>query len=313
MKSFSESLAVDIAEDVYSGLKAEISSEEPGIARILADYFTRRGKVVRPGFMHLIGTLLGGSWETMTSAAIVIEAIHMASLMHDDVMDDSPLRRGEATLNAQYSDKLSVMFGDLVFLKALDMARSIDDSRAPFVINQAVERMITGEICEEFNGSDIDENAYLKTIGDKTASLFAASGELAAMLSGCDETRISLTKSLGEYIGMAFQIVDDTLDFVGDTDVMGKPRHNDALSGSYTLPVIYAMRDKSNDEIEDLTSSTGNMDAIIALVRDGGGIEYAHDKAREYSEKAREVYNQLGIADEHAFDEFLELLLERVK
>ncbi len=313
MKEIESAVSYDIAGDVYASLKAEFRSEDSAIDEILADIFSRHGKVIRPFFMDLIGSLLGGNWQSMKKAAVVIEAVHVASLIHDDVVDSSSLRRGKVTLNARYTDKMSVLFGDLVFLKALEMSNSIDDIRAPKVINRAVERMISGEISEEFSDINIDEATYLKTISDKTASLFAASGELAAMLSGSDSQTVFLARELGECIGMAFQIVDDTLDFTGDTKVMGKPCHIDALSGSYTLPVIHVLSNMTNSEKEHLIESGSFADEIADTVRNNGGIEYAYKRAREYSEKARGIFMRLGIHGEDAFDSFLERLVDRVR
>jgi len=302
-----------IADDVYSDISRQITADDVGINDILDRIFSKKGKVVRPVFMALLGKLAGGSWQEIRKAAFVIESVHIASLIHDDVVDGSSLRRGSATLNADYSDKTSVLFGDLIFMKALSAAHGFKHPRAFSVLNMAIERMIEGEIREELAQGTIDEKTYLEIIGGKTASLFAASGELAVLLSGGDERMASLGGQLGENIGMAFQIIDDTLDFVGKTEVMGKPRLADVMSERFTLPVISAIRTLSQEEIAScLSGGVDSAEAIAEIVRDNGGIDYSYEKAREYSMKAQAILERFGVADASMiFEDFLDMVLSR--
>jgi len=311
--NLSGSYTTDIARDVYGDLRKHFISSDPSINTVLGQIFTQQGKVVRPLFMSLVGELVGVSWERLRHAAVIVEAIHIASLIHDDVVDDSDLRRGKATLNARFSDKLSVLFGDDIFLKALHMAHSFEHPRVYDILYQAVKRMIQGEICEELYGGEMDEVMYLKIIGNKTASLFAASAEIAIILSDGDDDTAVMGRDLGEAVGMAFQIVDDTLDFVGETEIMGKPRHADIASERFTLPAIHALRDCRKDEIVSLIAERETSHERLAeMVGRNGGIKYAYGRARDYSEKARSILGGFGNGKAIAiFDDFFDMLVTR--
>lgn len=304
----------DIIRDVYNDIGLNISSSEPVIDDILRHIFVQRGKGIRPVFMALVGKLVDGSWELLRKGAVVIEAIHNASLIHDDVVDESRLLRGIETLNVKYSDRISVLFGDFVFVKAISLAHTIDVPEAVHIIGGAVERMIEGEICESLTDEFIDEETYLRIIGNKTASLFAASGELAVLLSGIKGYKKDWARELGESVGMAFQIIDDTLDFNGETDIMGKPIFMDVMSGSITLPVIHSLRKLPSNEIEAIFADKENsLKRIKALVRRNGGIEYGGEKACEYLKNAREIIERFEKKEISAvFDGFFDMLMTRV-
>jgi len=306
-------LISDIASDVYDDIRHNIIASEPVIDDILRQLFTQQGKAIRPLFMALVGNLVGGSWETLRKAAMVVEAVHIASLIHDDVIDDSEMRRGEATLNVLFSEKTSVLFGDYIFIKALSAAQTMENKKATNIIYRAVERMLEGEIRETLTDTFIDEETYLRIIADKTASLFAASGDLAVLLSGYDGIERKWARELGESIGMAYQIIDDTLDFTGDTAVMGKPRFVDVMSGRMTLPLIYSSRHLSPGEKQNaITGENESLEKIASLVRSNGGIEYASNKAREYLENAKVILKYFETdTDRSAFDDLFKMLMIR--
>ncbi|MBT4485112.1 MAG: polyprenyl synthetase family protein [Candidatus Latescibacteria bacterium] len=303
-----------IIRDVYNDIGSNMISSEPLVDDILRQIFVQRGKGIRPIFMALVGELVGGSWESLRKGAVVIETIHNASLIHDDVVDKSRLRRGVETLNIKFSNRISVLFGDFVFMKALSLAHTIDIPEAVHIINVAIERMIEGEISESLTNEFIDEETYLKIIGNKTASLFAASGELAVLLSGVDGYKKDLARELGESVGMAFQIIDDTLDYNGETDVMGKPQFMDVISGNITLPVIHSLKRLPSDEVEALfANKKDSVNRITALVKRNDGIEYASEKAGEYVQNAREIIDRFEEKKTSAvFDEFFDMLMTRV-
>jgi len=244
---------------------------------------------------------------------MVIETIHIASLIHDDVVDGSELRRGAATLSVTFYDKISILLGDYIFIKALDFARSNFDPEVLCIIYGAVERMLIGEIREVLSDEIIDEETYNTIIGNKTASLFSASGEIGAVLSGINGIEKKWASELGESVGMAFQIVDDTLDFIGEADVMGKPRFIDVMSGRITLPVIYSLRGLPSEEIEAIfTDNESSVRKLTELVRRNGGIEYSFEKAREYSNNARKILerfeNRKALS---VFESFFEKVMTR--
>ena len=308
-----EILTSDIIEILHNGIKEELHSSNDDVNVTIDHVLAAHGKAVRPAFMALAAQFAGGTWDSVLKAAIVIESIHVSSLLHDDVIDGSEMRRGVETLNARYSDKISVLSGDYIFIKAVMLCHEFEDSRATSIILQAVERMIRGEIRDSLVTSVINEETYLSIAADKTASLFAAAGELGIMLSGGSEKEILRGRSIGEYIGTAFQIVDDTLDYRGDSQVMGKPGLMDAIAGRMTLPLIYSLRKYTPEKIREMISGgRSSVQELSALVRSNGGIEYALGYARNYLDKALEVSVQFGNRDaQNALENFIGALIDR--
>ena len=303
----------DVVGDVYETLRGEFVSDDPVMRGILGRVFSTPGKGIRPLFMEMVARRNGGGWESIRTAAMVVEAVHIASLIHDDVVDCSKMRRGETTLHMHYSDKVSVLFGDYVFMKAIIMAHSIGNSDAVRVIHHAVARMIEGEIRDSLHTRLLDEDSYLSIIGDKTASLFAAAAEAGIILTGGGPRERLYARELGEAVGTAFQIIDDTLDFQGDAEVMGKPALMDLHGGFPTLPVIHALSGYDAVEVDRILGGDGeSADRLLAVVRDRGGIEYAHERARGFIRKGREMLGFLGDGDMTGeFDRFFEMIVER--
>lgn len=302
-----------IIEDVYSIMRNELISSYPLIDRMIEHILARHGKGVRPLFMAFIGKLVGGEWEKIKKAAVIIETIHLASLLHDDVVDRSEFRRGVPTLNARHSDKVSVLFGDYILISAIINAKKIENIEAGEIINNAVKKMVEGEIHDTITNGIIDENRYLEIINAKTASLFAASGELGAVLSGVNGNRRIWAGELGECLGMAFQIIDDTLDYNGNINTMGKPANMDLMSGNMTLPLIYSLRGMSKNEIEEIFSQKdGRVAKLSDIVKNNGGVDYSRKKAQEYINKGRALVSRFGNPDMiSVFDNFFGLLINR--
>ncbi len=308
-----EIITSDIIEILHKGIKEELHSPNDDVNETIDHVLVAHGKAVRPAFMALVAQFAGGTWDSVMKAAIVIESIHVSSLLHDDVIDGSDTRRGVVTLNAKYSDKISVLTGDYIFIKAVMLCHKFEDSRATSIILQAVERMIRGEIRDSLVTGVINEETYISIAADKTASLFAAAGELGIMLSGGTENEILRGRSIGEYIGTAFQIVDDTLDYKGDSQVMGKPGLMDAIAGRMTLPLIYSLRQYNPEKIKEIISGgRSSAQKLSALVSSNGGIEYALGYARNYLDKALEVSEQFGNMDaQSSLKNFIRALIDR--
>ena len=263
--------------------------------------------------MALVASFAGGSWDDVRRAAVIIEVIHVASLLHDDVIDGSELRRGAETVNSLYTDKVSVLSGDYIVMRAVQMAFEHDNPEVLPVILTSVNRMVKGEINDSLNLGLIDEETYLKTAGDKTASLFAASAELAMVLSGASDDERRIGREIGECIGTAFQIVDDALDYRGEEVVMGKPENMDARTGRMTLPLIHSLKKYDSDEINKLLHKDGaELEKLLSVVSNNGGINYALKRAREFVDRAREIVLQFSNADaQRDLDAFLTSLIER--
>jgi octaprenyl-diphosphate synthase len=302
-----------VTRDVYTDIAAVLNSRVLPVDAELRQLYARRGKGARPMLTALTASLTGGSWQDVRRAAMVVETVHIASLIQDDVVDGSILRRGGETLNARYSDLTSVLFGDLVFIKGLAEAQSFGNAEAVNILYRAVERMIEGELAEALAATDIDESGCLVIIADKTASLFSAAAQLGALLSGADERTATSAADAGEAVGMAFQLVDDTLDFIGESEVMGKPRHVDAHGGTITLPVVHALATVPADERLRLVSGgKGTVSEIAALVQQTGGIEYTMSRAGSYADAARQhVETFADTAGMAAFDAYVTMVMDR--
>ena len=303
----------DIVRELYADMRGELFTDDPGVNRVMKHLMLAHGKGVRPTFMALAARLVGGDWPDVRKAATVMETIHIASLLHDDVLDGSMLRRGIESVNSRYSDKVSVLSGDYVFVKAMMLSHKLGNAEVTTLVFQAVERMIRGEICDSLADGYITEERYFSIIADKTASLFAASGEIGILLSGGSSVERARGRKLGECVGMAFQIVDDALDFHGDTGEMGKPGLMDVLSGVMTLPLIHSLRSYGPSEISTMLSGGSmSVEKLSGLVRNNGGIEYALGHARAYMDRARLIAGRFENSSAcDTLDEFFDVLLDR--
>ena len=266
----------NIINDVYEDMSIEFASSDPVINETLLQILSQKGKGIRPVFMSLVAELVGGSWESVRRAGTVVEAIHLTSLLHDDVIDDAELRRGFPTLKTEHSNKISILFGDYILASAIRIAQDVMNNEAISVVNETIKRMVEGEISGTLGEKTITEDTYYTIISDKTASLFAASGELGVMLSGGDGNERIWARELGEALGMSFQIIDDTLDYDGKAELMGKPVLMDMMSGNMTLPLIYSLRGMTTDKVKKILSEKEeSVEKISEIVRKNGGIEYA--------------------------------------
>lgn len=281
--------------------------------RVLDRVFAQPGKGARPVFMDMVARRNGGSWDVVRESAVIVEAVHIASLLHDDVVDGSLLRRGAATVNARYSNKVSVLLGDYLFLKAIMLAQNAGHPDIVGVIHRAVQRMIGGEVRDSLDSAPADEDAYLSTIGDKTASLFAAAGEIGIILTGGGPRERSCGRELGEAVGMAFQIIDDVLDWHGDSSRMGKPTFMDFKGGCATLPVIHALR--GLDPVEAgrmLICGEEPEGGLVERVRTRGGIEYARGRAEKYIVEGRDTLGCFGDkSTDEEFERFFAMIIDR--
>jgi len=233
--------------------------------------------------------------------------IHTATLLHDDVVDESALRRGEETVNSEWTNLVAVLMGDYIFAKAFRLMSEIGSIDLMKAISSATERVSVGELrqVEETSNYDLSEEEYLKIIADKTASLFAVSCEAGPILASKDKDTRMKFAGFGEKIGVAFQIADDLLDFVGEAKVTGKEPGNDIMTGKVTLPLIYTLRNgggKSKEILSILGDSGASQEGfrrIMKYVIESGGIDYAY---REATKIANEGFDLIkGLADTKYF------------
>jgi octaprenyl-diphosphate synthase len=280
-----------------------LRGDSPLISSIARHLLRTRGKRMRPAFLFLSSRAGDNFTEHSVDASLAIELIHTATLLHDDVVDESELRRGLRTVNAQWTNLISVLMGDYLFAKAFRIMVATESQELMQAISQATERVSVGELrqIEETGNYDLSEEEYLSIIADKTASLFSVSCEAGPILKRRQRRERQRFASFGEKVGIAFQIADDLLDFVGDAEVTGKEPGNDILTGKVTLPLIYSLKKASRtgcrEIIEHLRSNGGreSFELVYGFVADSGGIDYAYQRAAELSRQGIESIN--GIKD----------------
>lgn len=273
----------------------------------------RKGKQVRPMFIFLAAKMCGGVTEATYTGASLIELLHTATLVHDDVVDDAYERRGFFSINALWKNKIAVLVGDYLLSKGLLLSLEQKQYRLLHIVSDAVKRMAEGELLqmEKARRLDIDESIYYEIIRNKTASLIAAACETGAASATQDEALIEKLRLLGENIGMSFQIKDDLFDY-GEADI-GKPRGIDIKERKMTLPLIYALNNSSWLEKRRMINTVKNHNTdkkrvaeLIEKVREKGGIAYTEAKMLEYKNKAFAILED--IPDSEAKDGLRDLV-----
>jgi len=258
------------------------------------------GKRLRPILVLLSGRLLGEPNETLTRMAAVVEMIHTATLVHDDVIDLAKTRRGRPTINVVWGNHTSVLAGDWLYMQAFQLALRERQFSILDVLINLTQMMVEGELMQlETIGKFVAEDQYMELIDRKTASLFSACARLGAISTGADE---ETERRLGEYawnLGIAFQLVDDILDFTSREKILGKPVGNDLREGKVTLPLIYALEsaDPQERNLVETVLTEGNYDQvpfgkILQILTRHRGIERAQELAQIYTEKARTIMAQ---------------------
>jgi len=264
----------------------------------IARYIVRqKGKKIRPLLVLLSADVCGGITERTYRGAALVEILHTATLIHDDVVDEADTRRGLASINAVWKNKVAVLMGDYLYAKGLLLSLEYNDFRFLQIISNAVKRMSEGEIHQiaKSRALDIDEETYLRIIGDKTASLFSTCCEIGAVSATDNEELQQRMRLFGEYLGMAFQIRDDVLDYIGRKSITGKPKGLDLSEKKLTLPLIHSLSKAPQREAKQILrivkngASPKTLRTIVEFAQRYGGIEFATQKARFYSNLARET------------------------
>ncbi len=289
---------LDEMELFESKFKESMATKVPLLNRITQYIVRRKGKQMRPMFVFLVAKMVsGGRFEERTyRGASVIELIHTATLVHDDVVDESNKRRGFFSVNALWKNKIAVLVGDFLLSKGLLLSIDNNDFDILKLISVAVREMREGELLqiEKARRLDITEAVYFEIIRQKTATLIAACCGIGAASVGSSDEEIEKMRLFGERIGIAFQIKDDLFDY---TDAkIGKPTGIDIKEQKMTLPLIYVLNNCTNEERDWLIKSVKKyhndkkrVKEIIAFVKEKGGIEYAIEKMNEYQTKALEL------------------------
>lgn len=263
--------------------------------------FRSGGKRLRPALVLLSARLFGAQPESAISIAAAVEMVHGASLIHDDVIDDTNLRRGQPTLKAISGNRIAVLLGDLLLCQALLAVAELDRVVLVQVVSQAVADMTAGQILELRHQGDVDTQVdqYLRMINGKTAALMEAGCRLGALLNHACAQHVEACAAFGQNLGMAFQISDDVLDIWGNPDKLGKPTGNDLRERKYTLPFLHAFqcsqkaqRNLVRQLLTQETLEPGAMQALVQWMDQHGSREHSMELALEYIRRAREALLQ---------------------
>jgi geranylgeranyl pyrophosphate synthase len=257
------------------------------------------GKRVRPALALLVGRVFPAENEKIVALASAIEMLHTATLVHDDLIDGSLLRRGNPTLNATWTPSATVLTGDFLFARAADLAAQTNDVRVMRLFAQTLMVICSGEIKQMFDKrANLSRERYYDRIYAKTAALFAVAPEAAAVLGRAPDSSTVALRDYGENLGMAFQIVDDVLDFVGDEERMGKPVGSDLRAGLITSPTLWFLernddRDLIIDILNDGRRDEASIQEAVESVRRSGAIEASLDEARRFAQNSQAALDVL--------------------
>ena len=256
------------------------------LIRTIADYIIAAGgKRLRPAVLLLVARALGYPHRACVNLAAVIEFIHTATLLHDDVVDESDLRRGRSTANAMFGNAASVLVGDFLYSRAFQMMVEVGSARVMQILANATNRIAEGEVLQLMNIHDpsVDEARYLQVVERKTATLFEAAARIGAVLAGADRRIEEYAAQYGASLGTAFQMIDDVLDYSGNISDIGKRLGDDLREGKVTLPLIHALRLARPVERAQIEAAIrdggGDFDQIAEIVRCNGSLTYVRERA----------------------------------
>jgi len=304
-------------EQLEAKFQSVIDTDIDLIKQIFNYIITSKGKRLRPILLLLCSGLKSKPTTKSIDAAIIIELLHTATLIHDDVVDNSNLRRGNPSINSIWENKISVLIGDFLFAHIFNSLVDFKDPKLIKIISKVTTKMSQGELLQMEKAQDfeIDEATYFRLISYKTASLLAATCQLGAYTSdGEDYTHEENLRIFGESLGIAFQIKDDLLDYYGSEDKLGKPIGKDLIENIITLPVLYSLRQVNRQQQQKIISLLQNgadnqAETIVPFLKDTGGIQYAEHKADHYIQNAMQ---RLDVYPDSPYKQSLILLAEYI-
>jgi geranylgeranyl pyrophosphate synthase len=279
---------------VEERIRAQALESHPDLRAALEHLLSSGGKRVRPTVVLLVGNMLGGPEEKLVTLGAAVEMLHTATLVHDDLIDGSLLRRGLPTLNARWSPAATVLTGDFMFARAAKLAAEADHLPLMKLFAETLAIIVNGELTQLFTSRGlINRENYYQRIYAKTASLFEMSARAAAMVSPVNEETIETMRKFGYETGMAFQIADDILDFSGDQTAVGKPLGSDLLQGLVTLPAIYYAEANPEDSDVKLLAEGGwanqdRMERLVNSIRQSDAIQKSMQEAEAFIKRAME-------------------------
>jgi octaprenyl-diphosphate synthase len=286
--------------EVDKVIAARLDSGVPLVGQVSRYIISAGGKRLRPALLLLMCGALGYTHSQRFNLAAVVEFIHTATLLHDDVVDESTLRRGRSTANEAFGNPASVLVGDFLYSRAFQMMVESGQMRVMEILAEATNVIAEGEVLQLMNMHDasLDEAGYLRVIRSKTAKLFEASARLAAVIAGSNPAVETACATYGQALGTAFQVIDDVLDYDGDVQEMGKNLGDDLREGKATLPLIIAMQRASAPQaqiVRDAIESGGieQLDQVVQIVRATGSLEATRQAAGLEAQRAIDTLSLL--------------------
>jgi len=285
---------------VEDNLTKQVYSRVDLINQASAHLTRAGGKRLRPAFTLLAAKIYRDNLDEVIPMAIALELVHMATLIHDDVIDNSAKRRGTDTVKSVWGNRVSIFTGNYIFARSLDIVSNYERNDIINVMADASTKISEGEIIQMLSAFNVNLGLknYFRRIERKTALLIATSCQLGAMVVNASPQEINKLRLYGYYLGMAFQVTDDILDFVADEKTLGKPVGSDIRQGVITLPALYALHhDRNKEELRYLLSSPEKCEAqaekIISIIVDSGGIDYAYHVTQHFARKAQRILRTL--------------------
>ena len=292
-------IALTIAADmdaVNQVIRRSLHSEVSLVNQIAEYIISAGGKRIRPVLVLLVANAYSYKGTAHHELASVVEFIHTATLLHDDVVDESSLRRGRATANALFGNAASVLVGDFLYSRAFQMMVGLNNMRVMQILSDATNVIAEGEVLQLLNmhDPDVNQERYLQVIRSKTAKLFEAAAELGALISGANDAQIEAAGEYGRSLGTAFQLIDDVLDYAGDAAEIGKNVGDDLREGKPTLPLIYLMENGTPEQRELVRNcieqgDEQHFDAILAAVTSSGALAYTRREAETAARRAADA------------------------
>ena len=299
-------------------MRTQADESHPDLRAALDHLMTAGGKRVRPSLSLLVGNMLGAPLEKIVTFGAAVELLHTATLVHDDLIDGALLRRGMATLNARWSPPATVLTGDFLFARAAVLAAEVDHLPLMKLFSETLATIVNGELAQMFSARGvIDRENYYKRIYAKTASLFELTARGGAMISTINESVIESMRDFGYQVGMAFQIVDDILDFNGDQTAVGKPLGSDLQNGLVTLPAIY-YAEINPDDVDVISlpnggwGNTEHMNRLVENIRSSSCTKKAMVEAEQHVDRALAILARFEpCAERDALENLAKYIVDR--
>ncbi|MFC7516105.1 octaprenyl diphosphate synthase [Herbaspirillum sp. GCM10030257] len=293
--SIIEPISADM-EAVNTVIRRQLHSEVPLVNQIAEYIISAGGKRIRPVLVLLVANAFGYRGSHHHDLAAVVEFIHTATLLHDDVVDESSMRRGRETANAMFGNAASVLVGDFVYSRAFQIMVAVGNMRVMQILADATNVIAEGEVLQLLNmhDPDVTEERYLQVIRSKTAKLFEAAAQLGALIAGASENEIDAAAEYGRSVGTAFQLIDDVLDYSGNADDIGKNVGDDLREGKPTLPLIYLMQHGTDEQRQLVRACIQNgdeqhFDEILSAITNSGALEYTKQQAENAAKRASDA------------------------